>query len=68
MVSAKLHRVLSKDDSYQVRTLRLPSGDFTSSNAVAAKHLLMTHFSGCQPIEEHHSSAWVLQGQSEIGY
>jgi hypothetical protein len=36
--------------------LRLPLGDFTSSVGKAAKHLLMTHFPGFQPIEEHHSS------------
>jgi hypothetical protein len=41
--------------------LRLPSGYFTSSDGEAAKHLLITHFSGCQPIEEHHSSGRVLQ-------
>jgi hypothetical protein len=44
-----------------VEALRLPSGDFTSSDGEAAKHLLMTHFSGCQPIEEHDSSGRVLQ-------
>jgi hypothetical protein len=41
--------------------LRLPSGDFTSSDGEAGQHLLMTHYSGCQPIEEHHSSGKVLQ-------
>jgi hypothetical protein len=53
--------VLSKDVSYQVGALRLPSGDFTSSDEDTAQHLLMTHFPGCQPIEEHHSSRRVLQ-------
>jgi hypothetical protein len=41
--------------------LKLSSGDFTSLDGEAAKHLLMTHFPNCQPIEEHHSSGWVLQ-------
>jgi hypothetical protein len=41
--------------------LRLPSGDFTNSDGEAGQHLLMTHYSGCQPIEEHHSSGQVLQ-------
>jgi hypothetical protein len=41
--------------------VRLPSGDFTSSDGEAAQHLLMTHFQGCQPIEEHHNSGRVLQ-------
>jgi hypothetical protein len=50
-----------RDVSYQVGVLRLPSGDFTSSDEVAAQHLLMTHFPGCEPIEEHHSSGQVLQ-------
>jgi hypothetical protein len=40
--------------------LRIPSGDFTSSDGKAAQHLLMTHFPGCQSIEEHHSSGRVL--------
>jgi hypothetical protein len=58
---ARLRRVLSKDVSYQMRALRLLSGDFTSSNGEAVKNLLMTHFPDCQPIEEHHSSGRVLQ-------
>jgi hypothetical protein len=37
------------------------SSDFTSSDGEAAQHLLMTHFPGCQPIEEHHSSERFLQ-------
>jgi hypothetical protein len=53
--SARLHRVLSKDVRYQMGALRLLLGDFTSSNEEAAKYLLMTHFPGCQLIEEHHS-------------
>jgi hypothetical protein len=44
-----------------VGALRLPSGDFTSSDWEAAQHLLMTHFPGCQPIEEPNSSGRVLQ-------
>jgi hypothetical protein len=45
----------------QVGTLRLPSGDLTSSDGEAAQHLLMTHFLGCQLTQEHHSSGWILQ-------
>jgi hypothetical protein len=48
--SARLHRVLSKDVSYQVGVVRLRLVDFTSSDAETAKYLLMTHFLGCQPI------------------
>jgi hypothetical protein len=44
-----------------VGALRLLTGDLTSSDGEAAQHLLMTHFPGCQPIEEHHSSGRVLQ-------
>jgi hypothetical protein len=51
--SARLHKVLSKDVSYQVGHLHFPR--------VAAQHLLNTHFPGCQPIEEHHSSERFLQ-------
>jgi Endonuclease-reverse transcriptase len=57
--SARLHRVLSKDVSYQVGALRLPSGEFTSSDREAAEHLLVTHFPGCQPVDGGHSSGWV---------
>jgi hypothetical protein len=53
--SARLHRVLSKDVCYQTGALRFLSGDFTSLDEEAAEHLLMTHFLGCQLIEEHHS-------------
>jgi hypothetical protein len=59
--SARLHRVLSKDVSYQVEALELPLGGFTSSDGEAAQHLLMTHFPGGQPIEEYHSAGRVLQ-------
>jgi hypothetical protein len=59
--SAGLHWVLSKDASYQVGALRLPSGDSTSSDGEAAQHLPMTHIPGCQPIKKHHSSRRVLQ-------
>jgi hypothetical protein len=56
--SARLHRVLSKDVGYQVGALRLPSGDFTSSDGEAAQHLLMIHFPGCQPISSNSPQFW----------
>jgi hypothetical protein len=40
--------------------LRLPSGYFTSSDGEVAKHLLMNHFTSCQPIEEHLSWGRIL--------
>jgi hypothetical protein len=43
--SASLHRVLSKDVSYQEGELTLSSGDFTSSDGEPAQHL-----------QEHHNS------------
>jgi hypothetical protein len=58
---ARLHRVLSKDVSNQMGALRLPSGYFTSLDGEAAKHLLMTHFPGRQPIEEHHRTGTLLR-------
>jgi hypothetical protein len=63
--SASLHRVLSKDVSYQVGALRLRSGDFTISDGEAAQHLLMTHFLGCQPIVQPNSSVRVLQAPAQ---
>jgi hypothetical protein len=61
IIEIRLHRVLSKDVSYQVAALRLHSGDFTSSDGEVAKHLLMTHLPGFQAIKEHHSSGRVLE-------
>jgi hypothetical protein len=49
--STRLQRVLSKYVIHQMGAL----------GKDAAKHLLMTHFPGCQPIEEHHSLGCVLQ-------
>jgi hypothetical protein len=48
--SASLHRVLSKDVSYQEGELTFSSGDFTSSDGEPAQHL-----------QEHHNSGRVLQ-------
>jgi hypothetical protein len=53
--SARLHWVFSKDVSYQMGALRLLSGDFTSSDEEATKHLPN------RSIEEHHSLGCVLQ-------
>jgi hypothetical protein len=64
ILSARLHRVLSKNFRYQMGALLLD--DFPSSDGEAAKHLLMTHFPSCQPIEEHHSSGRFLQEPAQF--
>jgi hypothetical protein len=46
--TARLHKVLSKDETYQIGGLRLPS----NSDQEVADHLLETHFLGCQPMTE----------------
>jgi hypothetical protein len=51
--SARLHRVPSKDISYQLRAHRLLSGDIISSEEDAAKHLLLIN---CQPIGDQQNS------------
>jgi hypothetical protein len=48
-----LHRVPSKDISYQLRAHRLLSGDIISSDEDAAKHLLLIN---CQPIGDQQNS------------
>jgi hypothetical protein len=50
--TAKLHKILVKDRSYQIGGLWLPSGDFTAFDQEVAHHLLETHFPGCQPFHQ----------------
>jgi hypothetical protein len=47
--TARLHKILAKDESYQIGGLRLPSADFTASDQEVADHLRETHFPCCQP-------------------
>jgi hypothetical protein len=47
--SARLHRILSKDDDYKMGVFQHPSGAFNSTNQEVALHLHETHFPGCQP-------------------
>jgi ribonuclease HI len=51
--TARLQKILSKDNSYQIGNFRLPSGEFTRSDQEVAAHLLETHFPGCEPISEN---------------
>jgi hypothetical protein len=51
--TARLHKILAKDESSQIGGLRLPSGDFPASDQEVADHLLETHLPGCQPIMEN---------------
>ena len=55
--AARLQKILSKDNSYQIGNFRLPSGEFTKSDQEVADHLLETHFPGCEPaLDENPSS------------
>jgi ribonuclease HI len=54
--AARLHKILSKDESYQIGNLRLPSGIMTESDQAVADHLLETHFPGCESVSEDSSS------------
>lgn len=45
--SARMHRILAKDRSDQVSSLKLNNGDFTSDEKSLLNHLLQTHFPGC---------------------
>jgi hypothetical protein len=47
--TARLHKILAKDESYQIGGLRLPSDDFTASDQEEE----VAHFPGCQPIMEN---------------
>jgi hypothetical protein len=55
--TARLYKILAKDESYQIGGLRLPSGDFTASDQEVADNFLETHFPGCQPIMENTARA-----------
>jgi hypothetical protein len=47
--AARLHKILSKDETYQMGNLRLPSGNSTTTDQEVAAHLLETHFPGSLP-------------------
>jgi hypothetical protein len=63
--SARLHRILSKDDDYKMGAFRLPSGAFTSTDQEVAEHLLETHFPGCQPISGPQSQSQPITPSTE---
>jgi hypothetical protein len=62
---ARLHKILAKDESYQIGGLRLPSGDFTASDQEVEDHLLETHFPDFQPIMENTARAIPLRTPTE---
>jgi hypothetical protein len=75
ILSARLHTVLSKNVKYQMRALRLPSGDYTGSDGEAAKHMLMIHFphSSGRVLQEPFQEGWnlaskVVSEDKEMGY
>jgi hypothetical protein len=47
--TARLQKILSKDNSYHIGNFRLPSREFTKSDQEVADSLLETHFPGCEP-------------------
>jgi hypothetical protein len=63
--TARLHKILAKDESYRIGGLRLPSGDFAASDQKVADYLLETHFPGCQPIMENTARAILVRTPTE---
>jgi hypothetical protein len=61
----RLHKILAKNESYQIGRLRLPSGDFTASDQEVVDHLLEIHFPGCQPIMENLAHAIPVRTSTE---
>jgi hypothetical protein len=55
--TARLHKILAKDESYQIGGSKLPSGDFMASDQEVAHDLLDTNFPGCQLIMENTARA-----------
>jgi ribonuclease HI len=45
--TARLHKILTKDRSSQVSSMKLPSGEYTSDESLVLEHLLNTHFPEC---------------------
>ena len=45
--SARIHKILSKDNEQQVCSLKLPSGEYTKDENSLLAFLLETHFPGC---------------------
>jgi hypothetical protein len=50
--TARLQKILLKDNSYRIGNFRLPSGEFTKSDKEVAAYLLETQFPGCEPISD----------------
>jgi hypothetical protein len=46
--TARLQKIIPKDNSYHIGNFRLPSGEFTKADQEVADHLLETHFPGCK--------------------
>jgi hypothetical protein len=64
--TARLHRILSKDDDNKMDAFRLPSRALTSStDQEVAEHLLETHFPGCQPISGPQSQSQPITPSTE---
>jgi hypothetical protein len=63
--TARLHKILAKDASYQINGLKLPLGDFTASDQEVADHLLETNFPGCQPIMKNTAHAILVMTPTE---
>lgn len=45
--SSRMHKILSKERSDQVSSLKLPNGEFTQDESELLNHLLLSHFPGC---------------------
>jgi hypothetical protein len=54
--TARLHKIIAKDESYQIGGLRREK---------LAGHLLETHFPGCQPIMENTTRAIPVRTHTE---
>ena len=50
--TARMHKILSKDNQEQVCSLRLPNGDYTSDEASLLSHLLVSHFPNCSTVTD----------------
>lgn len=50
--SSRMHKILSKDRSEQVSSLKLPNGEFTQDESELLNHLLLSHFPGSTDVSE----------------
>lgn len=70
--SSRMHKILSKDRSDQVSSLKLPNGEFTQNESELLDHLLLSHFPGSIDVDVNEvpvltDDSWVSDDVRSLG-